>query len=176
MLTTQLEIIPRFFTLLSKNQPITIQGSGLHRRRYLYSGDAADGFDTILHKGVTGEAYNIESGNGIVNIEVAVRMLELCGYDPKADFATRLSWIADRPFNDHDYYVDGSKLAKLGWRQNTPFETGLRATVDWYRKNLDTWWTSEEIDAISVETPAVSSVVVGNPLELEGRKLPIAVR
>lgn len=170
------KIIPRFFTLLSKKQPITIQGSGLCRRRYLYGGDAADGFDTILHKGIEGEAYNIESGSGVANIEVAVRMLELFGYDPQSDFATRLAWIADRPFNDQDYRVDGSKLASLGWKQQTQFEAGLKATVDWYRKNLNTWWANETLDAISVETPAAGIEHMKDPMALEGTKLPMAIK
>ena len=141
----------------------------------MYAGDAADGFDTILHKGVEGEAYNIESGNGVVNLEVAVRMLELFGYDPQADFATRLSWIADRPFNDHDYHVDGSKLARLGWKQKMQFETGLEITVDWYRKHLDTWWTNETLDSISMETPAVATENMKDPMAIEGSRMPIAL-
>ncbi|AEO58698.1 dTDP-D-glucose 4,6-dehydratase-like protein [Thermothelomyces thermophilus ATCC 42464] len=150
------KIIPRFFTLLSKGQPLTIQGSGLNKRRYLYGADAADGFDTILHKGVVGEAYNVESESGVTNIEVAVRMLGLFGYTPHADFSTRLSWIPDRPFNDHDYRVDGTKLRRLGWRQKVSFEDGLAATVDWYRRNLKVWWPDEgSLDKIAVQTPAV---------------------
>ncbi|ERF68061.1 hypothetical protein EPUS_08497 [Endocarpon pusillum Z07020] len=116
------KIIPRFYTLLSEQQPLTIQGSGLNVRRYLYAADAADaadGFDTLLHKGVVGEAYNLNSASPVTNLEVA---------------------ITDRPFNDHDYRVDGSKLETLGWRQRVPFAVGLRATVDWYRKNIHAWW------------------------------------
>ena len=134
------EIIPRFFTLLSDQQPLTIQGSGLNVRRYLYGADAADGFDTILHKGAVGEAYNISSSSALTNLEVAVRMLELFGYNPQIDFRHRLVWIADRPFNDHDYRVDGSKLEVLGWRQRVSFADGLSATVSWYRRNIHAWW------------------------------------
>ncbi|KAL7626002.1 hypothetical protein AAE478_002771 [Parahypoxylon ruwenzoriense] len=146
------KIIPRFYTLLSKQQPLTIQGSGLNVRRYLYGADAADGFDTLLHKGVVGEAYNIKSGSSVTNLEVAVRMLELFGYSPQ-DFMHRLAWIADRPFNDHDYRVDGSKLEALGWRQRVPFADGLRATVDWYRKNLLVWWP-DATETVSVTSSA----------------------
>ena len=51
-------------------------------RRYLYSTDAADGFDTLLHKGVVGKAYNLSSSFAVTNLEVAVRILELFGYSP----------------------------------------------------------------------------------------------
>lgn len=160
------KIIPRFFTLLTKQQPITIQGTGLHKRRYLYGGDAADGFDTILHKGVVGEAYNIESGHGVTNIEVAVRMLQLFGYDPKKDFGKNISWVDDRPFNDHDYRVDGSKLMALGWKQKTEFDAGLEATVEWYRRNLDTWWSNESIDGVCSKTSAASTAAVDAKREI----------
>ena len=134
------EIIPRFFTLLSDQQPLTIQGSGLHVRRYLYGADAADGFDTVLHKGAVGEAYHLSSSSALTNLEVAVRMLELFGYSPQIDFHHRLVWIADRPFNDQDYRVNGSKLEVLGWRQRVSFADGLSATVSWYRRNIHAWW------------------------------------
>ncbi|KAJ5779115.1 dTDP-D-glucose 4-6-dehydratase-like protein [Penicillium paradoxum] len=147
------KIIPRFCTLLMQQQPLTIQGTGLNVRRYLYGADAADGFDTVLHKGVIGEAYNIQSSHGVTNLEVAVRTLELFGYSPR-DFHRCLSWIPDRPFNDHDYWVDGSKLAALGWRQRVPFSEGLRASVEWYRKNLYAWWpqVSQTVNAMSTVT------------------------
>lgn len=134
------EIIPRFFTLLSEQQPLTIQGTGLNVRRYLYGADAADGFDTLLHKGEVGEAYNIGSSFAVTNLEVAVRMLELFGYSPQKDFHHHLAWIANRPFNDSDYRVNGSKLEALGWRQHVPFAEGLRATVEWYGKYMHAWW------------------------------------
>lgn len=134
------KIIPRFCILLDNQQPLTIQGSGLNVRRYLYGGDAADAFDTLLHKGVIGEAYNVQSDFPVTNLEVAVRTLELFGYSPKRDFGRCLSWIADRPFNDTDYRVDGSKLLNLGWRQRVSFPEGLTATVNWYRKNMHAWW------------------------------------
>jgi dTDP-D-glucose 4,6-dehydratase len=127
---------------------------------------------------VTGEAYNIESGTGIVNIEVAVRMLELCGYDPKVDYTTRLRWIADRPFNDHDYYVNGSKLARLGWVQKTPFEeAGLKFTVEWYRKNLNTWWPNDTLGEISGDSTARPAIEdKKSPMETTSQTLSIAMR
>lgn len=135
------EIIPRFFLLLSQQKPLTIQGSGLNVRRYLYGADAVDGFDTVLHKGQVGEAYNLMSSFGVTNLEVAVRMLELWGYNPELDFSQHLAWIVDRPFNDHDYRVDGSKIESLGWRQKVSFFQGLRITVAWYHRNIASWWS-----------------------------------
>jgi dTDP-glucose 4,6-dehydratase len=90
---------------LDNQQPLTIQGSGLNVRRYLYGGAAADAFDPLLHKGVIGEAYNVQSDFPVTNLEVAVCTKELFGYSPKRDFHRCLPWIADRPFHDTDYLV-----------------------------------------------------------------------
>lgn len=150
----KLEIIPRFCTLLMQQKPLTIQGTGMNIRRYLYGADAADGFDTLLHKGVIGEAYNIQSSQAVTNLEVAARTLELFGYSPR-DFNRCLTQIPDRPFNDQDYWVDGSKLAALGWHQRVSFSEGLETSVNWYRENLDSWWpeASKTINVASTATP-----------------------
>ncbi|KAJ5958761.1 dTDP-D-glucose 4-6-dehydratase-like protein [Penicillium vulpinum] len=106
-----------------QKKPLTIQGTGLNIRRYLYGADAADGFDTLLHKGST-------------------------------DFTRSLTWIPDRPFNGTDYWLDGPKLAALGWRQRVSFSEGLEASLNWYRENLDSWWpeVSETINGASTAT------------------------
>lgn len=127
-------------------------------RRYLYGADAADAVDTLLHKGVVGEAYNVSSASAVSNVEVAVRMLELFGCRPQEDFGRRLAWIADRPFNDHDYRVDGSKLAALGWRQRVPFSEGLKATVDWYRENMHVWWPDRVAGGTSTGATSTSNM------------------
>lgn len=46
----------------------------------------------------------------------------------------------DRPFNDHRYAVNGSKLMALGWTQKTSIQEGLDITVDWYRRFGSSWW------------------------------------
>ena len=40
-------------------------------RNFLYAEDAARAFDFVLHKGTTGDIYNIGSPNEISNVEVA---------------------------------------------------------------------------------------------------------
>jgi UDP-glucose 4,6-dehydratase len=44
-----------------------------------------------------------------------------------------------RPFNDSRYAIDSSALRELGWNEDTPFDDGLRKTVDWYRTHRDYW-------------------------------------
>ena len=106
-----------------------LHGDGQHTRRYLYAGDAAEAFDTILHKGEIGQTYNVDSQDEISNMQLAEKLLGLFGL---TDVKAWVQHTRDRKFNDRRYAVDGSKLHKLGWKQRTKFETALEATVDWY--------------------------------------------
>lgn len=36
-----------------------------------------------------------------------------------------------RAFNDRRYYIGSSKLAELGWKERTPWEEGLKKTIEW---------------------------------------------
>lgn len=136
------EIIPKFTALLNRGRPVVLHGDGSPTRRYLFAGDAADAFDTILHKGTLGHIYNVGSYDEISNMDLCVRLLKEMGIpnDSKADFDKWVKYTHDRPFNDHRYAVDGTKLRNLGWEQKTPFEEGLRTTVNWYRQFGEKWW------------------------------------
>lgn len=122
-----------------KGEKLTLQGDGTNARHFLHSADAADAFDAILHKGTVGEIYNVDSAYEVQNRQVAAHILDLFGHK---DFDKHVSWIPDRPFNDHDYALDGQKLRDLGWTQRVDFSTGLATTVEWYKKNLTYWWDS----------------------------------
>lgn len=43
--------------------------------------------------------------------------------------------VKDRAFNDRRYYICDNKLNALGWAESTPWEEGLKKTVDWYLYN-----------------------------------------
>jgi dTDP-D-glucose 4,6-dehydratase len=136
------EIIPKFTCLLNRGEPLVLHGDGSPTRRYLFAGDAADAFDTILHKGAIGHIYNVGSYDEISNISLCSKLLA-CMDIPHSTQEELHKWIKhthDRPFNDRRYAVDGTKLRQLGWDQKTSFEKGLAITVDWYKKFGEQWW------------------------------------
>jgi dTDP-glucose 4,6-dehydratase len=142
-LTRPAEIIPKFSCLLDRGRTLMLHGSGTNCRRYLYGADAADAFDTILHKGVIGEIYNVDSCDEATNIEVAHRILREFGV-PDSDIPKWIMHTQDRPFNDHRYAVNADKLRGLGWRQKVRLAEGLPLTVDWYRRFGRGWWKGVE--------------------------------
>ncbi|KAK7520248.1 dTDP-D-glucose 4,6-dehydratase [Phyllosticta citriasiana] len=136
------KIIPKFAMLLHRGRKLLLHGDGSPTRRYLYAGDVSDALDTIFHKGAIGQIYNVASRDEISNLDLCHRLLKLFGLPSSSprEFSAWIEHTTDRPFNDHRYATDGTKLAKLGWRQRTSFDEGLKITVDWYRKFGEVWW------------------------------------
>jgi len=153
-------VIPKFICLLNRGKRLVLQGDGSNSRKYIYAGDVADAFDTILHKGVPGQIYNVDSDDEVSNLELCSKLLKIfkLPYEREEDVEAWVDRGQDRPFNDKRYAVDGRKLRELGWRPKTAFEKGLELTVDWYRNYGETWWGDI--------SPALTPFPV-----IEGRKL-----
>ncbi|KAM3419654.1 dTDP-D-glucose 4,6-dehydratase [Cercospora zeina] len=149
------KIIPKFINLLQRNKPLFIHGKGDNSRHYLYAGDAADAFDTILHKGTMGEIYNVDSKDEIENLQLAKKLCKAFGVE---DYEKHIQYTRDRPFNDCRYAVNGEKLARLGWKQKVTFEDGLAQCVEWYQK-YSTWWG--DIDSVLTPFPELKGATDG---------------
>ena len=78
----------------------------------------------------------------ISNLALCSKLLSQMGiaHVNSDEFNKWVKYTHDRPFNDHRYAVDGTKLRQLGWDQKTSFEEGLRTTVNWYRQFGEKWW------------------------------------
>ncbi|MEW6544063.1 MAG: dTDP-glucose 4,6-dehydratase [Nitrospirota bacterium] len=128
------KFIPLFITNAIDEQPLPLYGDGRYRRDWLSVFDHCDGILHVLRHGEPGCIYNIGGGNERENIAVAEAILTCLG-KPRS----LIRHVQDRPGHDRRYAVDCAKLRALGWTPRVPFEDGLRATVDWYRKNQE-WW------------------------------------
>ncbi|KAI0196606.1 hypothetical protein EV127DRAFT_417044 [Xylaria flabelliformis] len=142
------KIIPKFITLILRGDKVPLYGNGSYTRRYVYAGDVAEAFNTILHKGEVGQTYNIGTYNEVSNIEIVektVRTIGATGHHhshsaTEFDLAQYVHFTPNRPFMDSAYGVDFSKLRMLGWSPKTSFEDGLHRTVEWYRQFGEDWW------------------------------------
>jgi dTDP-glucose 4,6-dehydratase len=128
------KVIPLFVTNAIDNIPLPLYGDGLNVRDWLYVDDHCSAIDLLIEKGTPGEVYNIGGSNEVRNVDLTGRILELTG---RPD--TLIRPVADRPGHDRRYALDTTKLRALGWSPAMPFEQGLQATVDWYRRN-EWWW------------------------------------
>jgi dTDP-glucose 4,6-dehydratase len=96
--------------------------------------DHCSGIDTVLHNGVSGNAYNLGAREEISGVEVAKMILEIMN---KPD--DLISFVTDRPGHDYRYSIDPSKAEALGWDRKRTFNEGLAETVRWYLDN-EPWW------------------------------------
>ncbi|KAH9798599.1 trifunctional UDP-glucose 4,6-dehydratase/UDP-4-keto-6-deoxy-D-glucose 3,5-epimerase/UDP-4-keto-L-rhamnose-reductase RHM1 [Citrus sinensis] len=129
------KLIPKFILLAMKGQQLPIHGNGSNVRSYLYCADVAEAFDVILHRGVIGHVYNVGTKKERSVLDVAADICTLFKLEPEKT----IHYVQDRPFNDHRYFLDDQKLKRLGWKEKTPWEEGLKLTLEWYKKNPH-WW------------------------------------
>jgi dTDP-glucose 4,6-dehydratase len=97
--------------------------------------DHCRGIHLVLDRGESGEVYNIGSGVELTNLELTKLLLEACD----GDWDLGVEYVEDRKGHDRRYSLDDSKIRSMGYAPQTPFEEGLRATVQWYRDNRE-WW------------------------------------
>ena len=136
--------------LLRRGQKLTLHGGGHQRKRYLYAGDAANAFNILLHRGVSGEVYNLGSYDEISNRDLSATLLDYVnppGSDSSSENSSLDAWIQTmpgRPYVDSGTRLDCEKLRALGWEQKVGWEEGLRRTAAWYSAHGDTWWGNIE--------------------------------
>lgn len=135
------KLIPLFIQNIIDEKPLPIYGDGSNIRDWLYVQDHVEAIDTILHKGVIGQTYNIGGSNEMTNLDLVKSLCLMM--DKKLNRTVgssfeNVEFIADRPGHDQRYAIDSSKLqTELGWQAKTSFETGLESTIDWYLANQD---------------------------------------
>ena len=136
------KMIPKFTLLASRGQELPIHGDGMARRSYLYVEDVAKAFDCVLHKGETGETYNIGTQKERTVLEVAKAIAKIFKLDQD-----KVQHVKDRAFNDQRYYICDQKLNKMGWQEEVEFEEGLKKTVEWYLYNgFSSYWDDAEVE------------------------------
>jgi dTDP-glucose 4,6-dehydratase len=135
------KLIPKFLMQLINGKKMTIHGSGLNIRNYIYVEDVARAFETILFKGEERQIYNIGTDNEYSVMDIATRLHKIMY--PTTNLDAHIQYVDDRLFNDFRYSIDSNNLHCLGWKPEIDFETGLQQTIDWYKTtNIETYFES----------------------------------
>ena len=134
------KFIPRQITSILEGIRPKLYGTGENVRDWIHTEDHSSAVWEILTRGRIGETYLIGANGEMSNIAVLRMILRLMG-QPEYAF----DWTRDRPGHDRRYAIDASKLhAELGWKpMHTNFESGLRATIDWYTNHRE-WWVASK--------------------------------
>lgn len=136
------KLIPNFITSILKGKKCQIHGKGQQRRAFIHAVDVANAVDFILQNDskLYGEIVNIGTKNEFSVIDILKYVVQsMKGLNVSLfDYS---EYVEDpRPFNDARYAVDASVLQSLGWKEQIPFEEGLRETIQWYDANQDFVW------------------------------------
>ncbi|MET9451802.1 dTDP-glucose 4,6-dehydratase [Streptomyces cinerochromogenes] len=129
------KVVPRFVGALLTGADLPVYGDGRQVRDWLHVDDHVRAVELVRTAGRPGETYNIGGGTSLTNLDLAHRLIGLCGADP-----ARITHVTDRKGHDRRYAVDHGKIsAELGYRPGVDFQEALAATVDWYRRHRS-WW------------------------------------
>lgn len=143
-------VIPNFVYWALKGQPLPITGTGDETRDFTYVGDIVDG---LLRAGVlesaVGQEFNLASGRETRIADLARMINEATGNRAGVRYAQRRKW------DTKSRLLASVERARelIGYEPRTPFEVGLRATIDWFREHWDA------IEATARFGPGVSSAV-----------------
>lgn len=129
------KLIPLMISKALADEPLPVYGEGLNVRDWLYVEDHCKAIDMIIHSGKIGETYNVGGHNEKTNMQVVRTILK--AVDKGEELITH---VKDRPGHDMRYAIDPTKIKnELGWFPETPFETGIEMTINWYLDNKE-WW------------------------------------
>ena len=127
------KLIPLMINNCLKGKDLPVYGDGMQIRDWIHVWDHCSAIDTVLHKGMIGEVYNIGGNNERANIDIVKLILKTMG---KSE--TLIKHVKDRPGHDRRYAIDNTKIiTQLGWKPQYTFERGMKETIEWYLNNTN---------------------------------------
>jgi GDP-L-fucose synthase len=107
---------------------IEVWGTGSATREFLYVEDAAEGIVLAAEHYDGTEPVNLGAGQEIPIRDLVGLIAKLTGFEGK------IVWDASKPDGQPRRMLDTSRAATaFGFVAKTPFEDGLRKTIEWYR-------------------------------------------
>jgi GDP-L-fucose synthase len=108
---------------------ITVWGTGKATREFLYVRDAAEAIVLAAERYDGAEPVNLGAGFEVSISELVSLIVKHTG------FTGDVIWDASQPDGQPRRMLDTSRAARyFGFVAKTPFEEGVRSTIEWYRK------------------------------------------
>lgn len=127
------KLIPLMINNCINDKELPVYGDGMQIRDWLHVYDHCVAIDSVLHKGLDGEVYNIGGNNEKANIDIVKLIISAIGKSESL-----IKYVKDRPGHDRRYAIDNSKITtQLGWQPSYTFEQGMKETIEWYLSNPD---------------------------------------
>jgi GDP-L-fucose synthase len=107
---------------------IVLWGDGSPTREFLYVEDAAEGVILATERYDKPDPVNLGSGMEISIRDLAAKIAAITG------FSGRITWDLTKPNGQPRRCLDVSRAElEFGFRATTPFDVGLRKTIEWYQ-------------------------------------------
>lgn len=138
------KLIPLMILNGAEGKKLPVYGNGDNIRDWLHVDDHAKALMMVFEKGQAGQTYNVGGRNERTNLQVVETICDILDeLDPLSRYKSRrelITFVKDRPGHDRRYAIDASKIEnELGWKASYNFNTGIRATVEWYLDNKSGW-------------------------------------
>ena len=142
-------VIPRTVQRLLAGEAPVILGDGLQSRDFIHVNDTVDAVVKVYPVLASGESVNICT-DGQVTINDVIE-----GIRAHIGNATAIDYQERRPCDVECHYGSNKKLSALIDFQTTPFEAGLKSTVDWYVTQLSSGLrlSNQRSDGIQTSIP-----------------------
>jgi GDP-L-fucose synthase len=115
------------------DEVLEVWGTGRATREFLYVEDAAEAIVLASEHYDGAEPVNLGAGFEISIKDLAEKIARLSG------FRGRLVWNTSLPDGQPRRCLDTTRAAAyFGFRASTPFDEGLRRTIEWYRNSTST--------------------------------------
>lgn len=109
---------------------VIVWGTGKASREFLYVDDAAEAIMLATERYNKAEPVNLGAGFEIKICDLAKLIKELSGFEGK------IVWDKTKPDGQPRRMLDVSRAKKeFGFVAKTPFEKGLKETIEWYLQN-----------------------------------------
>jgi len=126
-------LIKRFFEATEgRKEEVVCWGTGKPTRGFLYVEDAAEGILLAGEKYNKSEPVNLGSDLEISIKDLSEMIAKFCGFKGK------IRWDSSKPDGQPRRKLDTSKAEReFGFKAGMDFEEGLKRTVEWYKKYID---------------------------------------
>jgi GDP-L-fucose synthase len=126
-------LIRKFHEAKESRQPVTLWGTGVPRREFLFADDLADAVlftlrqpESSLREAAPDGVLNAGVGEDLSIRDLADLVREVVGVESEIVLDT------SKPDGTPRKLLDVSRLHGLGWRAETSLRDGIRQTYDWY--------------------------------------------
>ena len=115
----------------ANNKDVTVWGTGVASREFLYVEDAADGIIKAIELYNEPEPVNLGTGISITMKELVEKIAGI------VEFKGNIIWDTTKPDGQPKRQLDVSRAKeKFGFEAKTTFDEGLANTIAWYRSGL----------------------------------------